>query len=154
MMINKHRTKTKSHLKTDKRCTDLRKIWNVILVNSSLLKSEKRGKKKTLQQGVWTKKTQCETNLYTKKKGLQEQECLAGLVHTQIKKNGRLMYVLWGFPGGLVVKNPPANARDAGSISGSGRSPGRGNGNPLQYSCLGNPLDRGAWWGHKQSDIT
>jgi len=48
----------------------------------------------------------------------------------------------------LVVKNLPANAgdaRDAGSIPGSGRSPGEGNGNPLQYSCLGNPMDRGAW---------
>ena len=47
-----------------------------------------------------------------------------------------------------VVKNPPANAgdvRDAGSISGSRRSPGEGNGNPYQYSCLGNPVDRGAW---------
>ena len=47
-----------------------------------------------------------------------------------------------------VVKNPPANAgdiRDAGSIPGSGRSPGGGHGNPLQYSCLGNPMDRGAW---------
>ena len=46
---------------------------------------------------------------------------------------------------GAVVKNPPANARDVGLISGSGRSPGVGNGNPLQYSCLGNPMDRGAW---------
>ena len=48
----------------------------------------------------------------------------------------------------LVVKNPPANAgdlRDAGSIPGSGRCPGGGNGNPLQYSCLENPMDRGAW---------
>ena len=47
----------------------------------------------------------------------------------------------------LVVKNPPVNAgdlRDAGSILGSGRSPGGGNGNPLQYSCLKNPMDRGA----------
>ena len=46
-----------------------------------------------------------------------------------------------------MVKNPPANAgdtRDAGLIPGSGRSPGGGNGNPLQYSCLGNPMDRGA----------
>ena len=54
-----------------------------------------------------------------------------------------------GFPCGSVVKNPPANAGDAGdadSIPGSGRSPGVGNGNPLQYSCLGNPMDRGAWW--------
>ena len=51
-----------------------------------------------------------------------------------------------GFPCGSVVKNPPANAGDSGLITGSGRSPGRGNGNPLQYSCLGNPMDRGAWW--------
>ena len=50
-----------------------------------------------------------------------------------------------GFPGGSVVKNPPANAGDAGLIPGSGRSPGGGHGNPLQYSCLENPSDRGAW---------
>ena len=49
----------------------------------------------------------------------------------------------------LVVKNLPANAgdiRDAGLIPGSGRSPGGGQGNALQYSCLENPVDRGAWW--------
>ena len=49
----------------------------------------------------------------------------------------------------LVVKDPPANAgniRDAGLIPGSGRSPGGGYGNPLQYTCLENPMDRGAWW--------
>ena len=49
----------------------------------------------------------------------------------------------------LVVKNPPANAgdiRDVGSIPGSGSSPGEENGNPLQYSCLENPTDTGAWW--------
>ena len=51
-----------------------------------------------------------------------------------------------GFPGGLVVKNPPAKAGDTGSTPGLGRSPGEGNGNPLQYSCLGNPMDRGAFW--------
>ena len=51
-----------------------------------------------------------------------------------------------GVPGGSVVKNLPANAGDTGSIAGSGRSPGEGNGNALQYSCLGNPMDRGAWW--------
>ena len=50
-----------------------------------------------------------------------------------------------GFPG-LVVKDPPANAGAAGLIPGSGRSPGEGNGNPLQYSCLKDPLDRDAWW--------
>ena len=51
--------------------------------------------------------------------------------------------------GALVVKIPPANvgdATDVGSIPGLRRSPGEGNGNPLQYSCLGNPMDRGAWW--------
>ena len=50
-----------------------------------------------------------------------------------------------GLPGGSVVKNPPANARDPGSIPGSGRSPGEGNGNPLRYSCLEKSTDWGAW---------
>ena len=50
-----------------------------------------------------------------------------------------------GFPGGSVAKIPPANAGDAGSIPGPGRSPGDGKGNTLQYSCLGNHTDRGAW---------
>ena len=52
------------------------------------------------------------------------------------------------FPGAIVVKNPPASEgdiRDVDSIPGSGKSPGVGNGNPVQYSCLGNPMDRGAW---------
>ena len=44
-----------------------------------------------------------------------------------------------------MVKNPSANAKDTGSIPGSGRSPGKGNGYPFQYSCLGNSMDRGAW---------
>ena len=48
-------------------------------------------------------------------------------------------------PGGSAAKNLPANAGEAGSIPGSGRSPGEGNGNPLQDSCLENPMDRGAW---------
>ena len=57
--------------------------------------------------------------------------------------------------GNSAVKNPVASGGDVGSISGSGRSPGRENGYPLQYSCLGNPKDRGAWWdtvhgGHKR----
>ena len=49
------------------------------------------------------------------------------------------------FPGGSGCKASAYNARDLGSIPGSGRSPGEGNGNPLQYSCLENPMDRGAW---------
>ena len=67
-----------------------------------------------------------------------------------------------GFSGGSVVKNPPANAGDSGDvvlIPGSGRSPGEGNGNPLQYSFLRNPMDRGAWRATvhgvaKESDMT
>ena len=63
-----------------------------------------------------------------------------------------------GFPGGSVVKNLPANIGDMGLIPGLGRSPGEGNGNPLQYSCLGNSMDRGAWWatvhGVADSDMT
>ena len=56
-----------------------------------------------------------------------------------------------GFPGGAVVKKSSANAgyiRDPGSTPGSGRYPGEGNGNPFQYSCLENPVDRGDWWLH------
>ena len=68
--------------------------------------------------------------------------------------------LLWGFPGGSVVKNLPAKAGDAGdlgSIPGLGRSPGEGNGNPLQYFLLGNPIDRGVYAVHgglKESDKT
>ena len=51
-----------------------------------------------------------------------------------------------GFPGGAVVKNMPANEGDLGSIPGLERSPGVGNGSPLQYYCLGNPMDRRALW--------
>ena len=50
-----------------------------------------------------------------------------------------------GFPDGSATKNLPADEGDMDSISSSGRYPGEGNGNPLQYSCLGNPMDRGAW---------
>ena len=56
------------------------------------------------------------------------------------------VWYYWGFPGASVVKNPPANAGDAGLILRLGRSPGGGDGNLLQYSCLENPMDRGAWW--------
>ena len=62
--------------------------------------------------------------------------------------SGHAYSALRGFPGVAVVKNPPANAgdtRDAGSIPELGTSPGRGHGNPLQYSCLENPMDREAW---------
>ena len=56
-----------------------------------------------------------------------------------------LLVVYKGFPGGSGVRNLPVNARDTCSTSGSGRSPGEGYDNPLQYSYLGNPMDRGEW---------
>ena len=55
------------------------------------------------------------------------------------------MVMLWGFPGGSAGKESALNVGDLGSIPGLGRSPGEGNGNPLQYYCLENPMDRGAW---------
>ena len=65
---------------------------------------------------------------------------------------------LFLLPGGSEVKASASNVGDPGSIPGLGRSPGEGNGNPLQYSCLGNPMDRGAWWAtvqsRKESDTT
>ena len=54
--------------------------------------------------------------------------------------------LLLGFPGSSDSKEPACNVEDPGLIPGSGRPPGEGNGNPLQYSCLENPMDRGAWW--------
>ena len=75
---------------------------------------------------------------------------------TKEKTFYRSLTFLEGFPGSSAVKNPPANAGDTDSIPGCGRSPGEGNGNQLQYSYLGNPMDRGAWWaiyssqGHKR----
>ena len=59
-----------------------------------------------------------------------------------------MLYIHWASQVTVVVNNPPANAgdvRDAGSIPGSGRPPGGGHGNPLQYSCLDIPMDRGSW---------
>ena len=75
---------------------------------------------------------------------------------TQHKQETRVVHEQYASDGisyrpvqvGLEVKNPPANegdVRNVGSISGLGRSPGEGNGNPFQYSCLENPMDRGAW---------
>ena len=65
---------------------------------------------------------------------------------------------IWDFPGDSEVKSLPADAEDLESVPGLGRSPGGGNGNPFQYSCLENPMDRGACgyspWGRKKSDTT
>ena len=64
-----------------------------------------------------------------------------------------LLMLFKGFPGGSEVKASACNAGDLGSIPGSGRSPGEGNGNPLQYSCLENPMDGGAWWATVHGDV-
>ena len=71
-----------------------------------------------------------------------------------LKRDRDLFYL-----SGSVVKKLPAKAWDMGSIPGSGRSPREGNGNPVQHSCLGNPMDRGHWWATvhgvtKESDMT
>ena len=70
-----------------------------------------------------------------------------------------LIHKLYSFPGDSVVKNLPVNIEDAGSIPGLERSSAEGNGNPVQYSYLRNPMDKGAWkgyspWGHKESEMT
>ena len=78
---------------------------------------------------------------------LEESTCLTSGYSSKLQSSRQ--YGTGGFPGGAVVKNPSANAgegRDLGSVSGSGRSPGGGNGNPLQYSCLKIPTGRGTWW--------
>ena len=74
----------------------------------------------------------------------EEDGSVEGWVKWRKLKFFYIIYI-W-LPGGSVVKNPPTNAGDTSSIPRSGRSPGEENGNPLQHSCLGNPVDRGAWW--------
>ena len=67
---------------------------------------------------------------------------------TYCQETGNCFLIIWKdcFPGGLDSKESACSAGDTGSIPGSGRSPEEGNGYPLQYSCLENPMDRGAWW--------
>ena len=75
------------------------------------------------------------TELYTALSNQVSKTCIFSIIQS----------MLWGFPRGSVIKNLPANTGDTSWIPGSGRSPREGNDNPLQYSCLGNPMDRGAW---------
>ena len=74
---------------------------------------------------------------------LHSQVFIEFLLWGSCKYSGLLHLV--GFPESSGVKNPPTTVGDLGLVPGSGRSPGEENGNPLQYSCLGNPIDRGAW---------
>ena len=74
------------------------------------------------------------------------QATVHGVAKSQTGLNDFPYTYIWGFPGGSVVKNLPANAEDAGSIPGLGRSLEGGHGNSLQYSCLGNLINRGTWW--------
>ena len=83
--------------------------------------------------------------------------CIMGEKRTRIKS---YLFSLPGFPGDLMVKNPAANTGDMGLSPGSERSPVERNSNPLQYSCQGNPINRGAWqatyspWVAKELDTT
>ena len=74
-------------------------------------------------------------------------------------KEPEKVYINMGFPGGSDSRDSACNTGDPDSVPGLGRSPGEGKGNPLQYYCLGNPIDRGAWWATvhgvaKESDTT
>ena len=88
---------------------------------------------------------------------IELKNCHLGIISMNIKISK--VDIKSGFLSGAEVQSLPANAGDEGSIPGSGRSPRGGNGNPLQYSCLENPVDRGAQWGTvhgvaKESDKT
>ena len=82
-----------------------------------------------------------------------KKKILGNLGEKHLDRNLTKVNELQGFPGGSVIKNSPANAGGMGLIPGSGRPPGEGNGNQLQYSCLGNHMDREPR-GHKESDTT
>ena len=94
------------------------------------------------------------------KNALAMQETLVRLLSQEdpLERDRLLTPVFLGFPCGSDGKDSACNVGDLGSIPGSGRFPGRGHGNPLQYSCLENPMDRGAWWatvhGSTESDTT
>ena len=83
--------------------------------------------------------------MFTSKSGTKFTLELLKLCHYLVVIKLLLLFFK-GFPHSSVSKEPSCNAGDPGSIPGLGRSPGEGNGNPLQYSCLRNPMDRGAWW--------
>ena len=77
--------------------------------------------------------------------GQRSLELLSGIKHVQYPNITMCFLAVWGFPHSSVGKKSACHAGDPGSIPGLGRSPGEGYRNPLQYSCLENPMDRGAW---------
>ena len=94
------------------------------------------------------KETACFPIGYTSLRSHQQYEsfgCPTSLSALGMVSLLAILIGMWAFPGDSVVKNLPANAGDAGLILELGSSPGEGNGNPLQYSCPGNPMDREAW---------
>ena len=100
-------------------------------------------KKKILQDWAWVLPPPCGHSYYL------EFRTFTKFVHLNLSFRSwtkTVLDVLWSFPGGSEVKASACNAGDLGSIPRWGRSPGEGNGNPLQNSCLENPMDRGAWW--------
>ena len=101
-------------------------------------------KLKILDSGMWRLKAQGRIPGYKSDSG----NVFNKITHVQyvLAKCACYHVHTWGFPGGSVVKNPCINPGDLGLIPRLGRSPGGGHGNPLQYSCLETPLDRGAWW--------
>ena len=97
------------------------------------------------EKGKWSRSVVCDS---LRPHGLQPTRLLRPWDFPG-KSTGVGCHCLLHFPGDSGVKNPPAKAgaaKDAGLIPGLGRSPGKGNGNPIQYSCLENPMDRGTWW--------
>ena len=77
---------------------------------------------------------------------IQGANAESGYHGAEVSSGFHSSYMCMSFPGGSEVKASACNAGDLGSIPGSAGSPGEGNGNPLQYSCLENPMDGGAWW--------
>ena len=85
------------------------------------------------------------TNIYWSDSAQDELDLIMNYHRDSINFQS-ILTICRGFPGGSDSKESACCVGDPGSILGSGRSPGEGNGNPLQYSCLENPMDRGAWW--------
>ena len=83
---------------------------------------------------------------FRKGRGIRDQIATIRWIIKKARVSEKHLFLLyWGFPGGSEVKASVWNAGDLGLIPGLGRSPGEGNGNPLQYSCLENPMEGGAW---------